>query len=221
MTIEDLESLASMLTARAAGRPRLVISIDGLGGSGKSTIGRALASVLQAAVVEGDDFYRTSAERSSPTFDRNAIGASVDWERLRSQVFVPAAAGAAVRYQRYDWDNDRLGDWVAVPATQPIIVEGVYVTRPELRDYVSTTLWVETERSARLARGLERDGEDARSLWVDEWMPAEDRYVAAIHPEAASDIVLDGSGTVEHDPARSVVVLRYALPPSDPRIVER
>lgn len=208
MVVLDLQALAAQLAEQVGDCPRLVVTIDGLGGAGKSTLAAALATELGAAVVQGDDFYRTSAERSAPDFDPAEIGGSFDWVRLREQVLRSSSQGSAVRYQRYDWDHDRLGAWVELDEAQPLIVEGVYVARPELRGFATTTMWVETERSSRLERGLERDGEEARSLWVDEWMPAEDRYVLALDPAAACDIIIDGSGSVEHDPTTHVVVTR-------------
>lgn len=52
----------------------------------------------------------------------------------------------------------------------------------------------------------------ARSRWTDEWMPAEDAYVAAMRPDAAAMLVVDGQGHSGIDPRRSVVLLE-ARPP--------
>jgi uridine kinase len=46
----------------------------------------------------------------------------------------------------------------------------------------------------RLRRGVERDGEQARAKWLEEWIP-EDRYVAAYQPADTVDIVLSGTGS--------------------------
>ena len=45
----------------------------------------------------------------------------------------------------------------------------------------------------RLTRGLARDGEEARPMWVDVRMSAENEYVASQHPERIADIVVDSS----------------------------
>jgi hypothetical protein len=39
-----------------------------------------------------------------------------------------------------------------------------------------------------------RDGEAARSTWVERWMPMEDRYVERDDPVACADLVVDGDG---------------------------
>ena len=170
----------------------------------------ALGGKLGAPVVCGDDFYRPSAQRRLEAAE--GIGASFDWRRLELQVLAPLSRGEDAQYQRYDWNNGRLGDWVLVPSQDTVVVEGVYLLRTELRRYASVSIWVETPREMRLAGGIQRDGEAARSRWTDEWMPAEDAYVAAMRPDAAAMLVVDGQGHSGIDPRRSVVLLE-ARPP--------
>ena len=124
----------------------------------------------------------------------------------------PLARGEDARYQRYDWDNDRLGDWVMVAGQGTVVVEGVYVLRTELRHYASVSIWVQTPRQMRLARGLTRDGQAARSRWTDEWMPAEDAYMTAMRPDATATLVVDGQGRAGLDPRCHVVVLNARHP---------
>jgi uridine kinase len=54
-------------------------------------------------------------------------------------------------------------------------------------------VWVDAPRDVRLARGIARDGEEARSRWEDVWMPQEDRYVAQDDPIPSAHLVVDGS----------------------------
>ena len=207
----SVSELCAAISAVEAPTTRLVL-VDGLGGAGKSVLAAALAEQLGTLVVQGDDFYHSSEQRwrSGP----EAIGASFDWRRLERQVLAPLSQGEGARYQRYDWDEDRLGDWISLPGQDTVVVEGVYVLRAELRRYASVSIWVETPREVRLSRGIGRDGEAARSRWTDEWMPAEDVYVAAMRPMAAATVVVDGQGRRGADPRRAVIVLE-AGPPLD------
>lgn len=175
----------------------LLIGIDGLGGSGKSTLARELAGLLpDATVVEFDDFYRPSRERQlrAAAGDRE-IGGDFDWRRILSQVLRPLAADEVARYQRYDWDRDELAEWRRVPPVGVVIVEGNFSTRDELRDYYDLTIWVSAPYDARLRRGIERDGEQARGRWVNEWMPEEERYVEAFRPADQVDVVVNGAAS--------------------------
>lgn len=184
-----------------------LVAVDGCGGSGKSTLARRLADAGGLAVVEMDDFYLPTARRVAVP---ELPGANFDLTRLTEQVLVPAGDGRGARYQRYDWDEDALGEWVTVPPDVVVVVEGVYSTSAGLRDRYTLRVWVETPYDVRLARGVARDGEDMRATWVEEWMPAEARYVAAEDPATHAHVVVDGSGGPGDEP--EFVVLRSEVP---------
>ena len=143
--------------------------------------------------MEGDDFYRPE---SDPNRSEIEIAGLFDLSRLASQVLIPHAEGRDLHYQRYDWEAGSLGDWATGASEAPLIVEGIYSTHQTLRDFYDLRIWVTAPRAVRLARGIERDGEEARTKWVDVWMPAEDRYVAEQSPQDHAHLVLDGSGSI-------------------------
>lgn len=167
-----------------------MVGIDGCGAAGKSTLATRLRMALtdrgrDSAIVQMDDFFLPTALRNRTPAD--AVGSAFDWRRLRDEVLVPLRAGQRARYQRYDWPSDALAKWHGVP-NGIVIVEGVYSTRVELRQFYHLTVWVECPRSVRLARGIERDGEAARRRWEEEWMPAEDLYVNEQSPHTRADL---------------------------------
>ena len=126
--------------------------------------------------------------------------------RLVAQVMEPLAGGRAARYQRYDWLERRLTDWSLVAPSPIVIVEGVSSARSEWSNHLSFVVWIETDRSVRLRRGLERDGEGMRSQW-DEWMSAEDRHFTGDPSRVRADLVVDGAPTIAHDPESSFVAV--------------
>ena len=141
-----------------------------------------------------DDFYLPSSLRPAAASSPHSIGCYVDWQRLSSQVLEPLARGREARRQRYDWGTDRLAEWHVIPAGGTVIIEGVYAMRAELADVYDLRIWVECPPTVRLERGLARDGAAARDLWVNDWMPAEDRYIAAHQPHDKAHALFDGSG---------------------------
>lgn len=201
------------LAAEVASLPRrastLLIGVDGPGGAGKSVFAWALADAMPgtAAIVQMDDCFRPSADRLPGDPRDKPIGADFDWQRVCEQVLRPLARGAAARYQRYDWETDRLAEWHTVAPGGIVIVEGVYATRAELAAYYDYTIWIACPRATRLARGIERSGEAIRQVWERDWMVAEDLYVAAHAPCERADLVIDSSGAGAHDHRQAVVVL--------------
>lgn len=173
------------------------MGIDGRGGAGKSTLAQELAGLSDdTTVVQVDDFYRSAGEREARRRRRDTeIGGAFDWRRLRDQVIKPLAVDESASFQRYDWDGDRLAEWKTIEPGGIVVIEGNYSTRAGLREFYDFTIWVDAPDAVRLKRGVERDGEAARQRWLHEWMPEEERYVAAERPSESCDLVVDGSGT--------------------------
>lgn len=192
MLEQDFVELAQRIRGRAEELGRtIVVGVDGPGGAGKSTLAElASRHLLGAVVIHVDDFYLPSAQRPE---QQDGIADNFDLARLRAEVLEPARNGAVVKYQRYDWGTDALADWIEIAAGTPLFVEGVYSTQADLRDFYTFRIFCNTDREVRLRRGLDRDGEESRSQWVDEWMPAEDRYLDKEAPQDAADLVLNGS----------------------------
>ena len=174
----------------------LLVVIDGLGGAGKSTLTQLLEQRLKnlgwtVAVVKHDDFYLPSDQRESQ--QARAIGGDFDWKRLRDQVLIPVKEGRSAYYQRYDWGTDALAEWHTISASDVVFVEGVYTMRCELTDFYDLKIWVECPRTIRLDRGIERDGERARTIWEQDWMQKEDYYVKTHLPHERADLSVSGA----------------------------
>ncbi|TYR81292.1 uridine kinase [Priestia megaterium] len=181
-----------------------LIGIDGCGGSGKSTLAKEIANVSDGVFVHIDDFYHPSSEQEK---HRKEIGGMFDWRRLRDQVCMPLANKQTAHYQRYDWPSDSLKEWHEIQPKGTIVIEGISATRDELTSFYDVLIFVDTPYDVRLRRGIERDGEEMRSMWVDVWMPAEELYMKAQAPMARANFVVDGSGE-NGDITEGVIVLK-------------
>ena len=169
----------------------LLVAVDGCGGSGKSTFaGRLQALDATIMVIHMDDFYLPSAQRQA---NPQTIADDYDTVRLSAEVLTPLTQNQPAHYQRYDWPADRLAEFHTVSPGDMVIVEGVSALLPVLVDAFDYKVWVECPYELRLARGLARDGEAARSWWEDYWMPAEQRYIQAYSPVQCADLMVDGS----------------------------
>ena len=163
------------------GRKTRIVAIDGHGGSGKSELARQLAGALgESAIVHTDDFARSDVP-------------GWDWQRMRKQVLDRILNDHTARYQRYDWDSNRLAECRDIGIGGTLIVEGVSSMRQELGKYWDFAIWVDAPYEIRLRRGVDRDGEQMRSQWTDIWMPEEAEYVKAHRPEGRADFIADGT----------------------------
>jgi uridine kinase len=171
--------LADDIRARP-GAVRLV-GIDGCGGAGKSTFAARLSEALgDAPVVHTDDF----ASHEVPT---------EWWPRMLQLVIDPLLSGEPASYRPYDWNTRRFADdAITVEPSDVVLIEGVGATRKAWRDRLALRVWVDCPRDLRLQRGIERDGEELRQFWL-KWMRAEDDYLAAEHPHAYADAIVNGA----------------------------
>lgn len=188
------QKLAMDLKQLWGGDKPVLVGIDGPGASGKSTIAKGLmAACGSAEIVHVDDFYQPSDSRYDGQVDSRPIGAAFDLARLREEVLEPLKAGTIARYRRYNWDKDQVDSERIVVRAEIVLVEGIYSLSTLLTSYFDFAIWVECPSELRLRRGLERDGEAARSLWVDDWMPGEDKYIEGQKPSSRADLICDGS----------------------------
>lgn len=168
-----------------------LVGISGFGGSGKSTLARRLSEFLGNAPVVGmDDFWQHEADIRSadwPAFDRR---------RLEAQVLQPMQAGKLARYQRYDWSQQSLGEWVTVPKHGYLIVEGISALHPNLMPYYGFSIWVDCPLEVAKERGLARGyswGIDETTVWLERWMPNDADYFARYRPDLQASFIYPNS----------------------------
>jgi uridine kinase len=171
--------LGAVREARAPeGVKTRIVAIDGPGGAGKTTLAAWLAKALTATgVIHTDDF----ASWDNPVNW---------WPSLIARALEPLAAGTAARYDPTAWAGEARTEVVIEPGGT-VVLEGVTAARSVFRPYLAYTIWLETDRTVRLQRGINRDGEDSRAQW-ERWMKEEDDYIRRERPAQHVDLVLRG-----------------------------
>jgi uridine kinase len=175
-----VDRIAAVTSSSAVSGIRLV-GIDGPAGSGKSTLARALSERFGWPVLELDDFF------SWVSFDSW-------WTRFEDQVVGPLLAGRSIRYQVRDWAGDEfgegLGGWKRLEWAPVVVIEGVGSTRAAISDVLACRVWVDAPAAERLERGVARDGEAHRALWLA-YMDREEEFFAADQTAERADVRLD------------------------------
>jgi Cytidylate kinase len=186
--------VAEIMQAPHVGATRIV-AVDGRAGSGKSSLAHRLAERTGATVVHTDDFA---------AWDDLAGW----WPRFDADVLMPLLDGRDAHFQVRDWEGDELGrslgPWKTAPWTPVVVIEGVTVARREATGRLAYRAWVEAALEVRLRRGLGRDGESHRELWLD-WQRQEDEFFTVDQPDRRADLIVHTDTDLPHDPAREVV----------------
>ncbi len=170
----------------------VMVGIEGQSGSGKSFLAAQLSEALSCPVIHGDDFYRVMGEEERMALTpEQGYALYFDRQRLRTEVLIPVKAGRAVQFQRYNWkDSCGLDGWVNVAPAPVVIVEGVYMGRPQLRPFFDVLIYVNTPEVERRQRLQARTWDDP--AWVARWDAAEQWYRNHHAPERQVHFVISG-----------------------------
>jgi uridine kinase len=162
----------------------LLIGIDGVGGSGKTTLSESLKEKLDnVSIVQLDDFYSPELNRA----DRN---------RVLEQVLLPLENDTDAKYQIFDWRSNTLKDWRAIKHGGIVIIEGVSALHSDFAEKYDFRIWISCAPEVGYKRGVERDkvrdSVDNSDKWLNLWMPQEKEYVESQKPQLRADYILDG-----------------------------
>ena len=156
---------------------RPVLLIDGRAGSGKSTLADEVVAVWpEAALVRLDEIY--------PGWDGLDAGSAA----VATDVLGPPSA-----YSRWDWASSAPGERRQVPATGPIIIEGVGALSRASRPLAAYAVWLELDAATRRMRALGRDGDTFAPHW-ERWAAQEEALRRRERPEHLADEVLRPRG---------------------------
>ncbi len=155
----------------------MITLVDGPSGAGKSDYGVWLAAERGAVLVSLDDVY--------PGWDGLDAGS---WH-IHRNVLLPISQGLPGRYQRWDWRLGVPADWVPVPATRPVVIEGCGVIRREGLAIAADRVWVDAAADVRKRRALERDGELYAPHW-QRWALQEERFLALHDGRGNADLTV-------------------------------
>ena len=154
-----------------------LICIDGPSGAGKTTLASSVAAALAAPTVHMDDLY--------PGWD----GLRAGTQRVQEWIVRPLTEGLPARYRRWDWATHRYAEWVQLPSSEVVVLEGCGSGALPAGKSASVLVWVEAEESVRKARGIARDAGFAR-YW-DGWAVQERRLYEADRTWERADLYLD------------------------------
>lgn len=170
--------------------PALLV-IDGRCGSGKSTLAAWLGQQLDCPVLHMDDFYLPPARRRPDWMDHP--GANMDFARLRQEVLDPLSAGQTAHYRPYVCRLGKLQETATPIAPRPLtILEGSYALHPDLAVRAACRVFVTCSAACQRRRLQQREGAHF-AAFESRWIPLEEGYLAACHPEKNCDFVLDTS----------------------------
>jgi hypothetical protein len=200
-----LAELASAVVALERGRR--VVALDGVDGAGKTVLSRELTALVgrrrEAHRASVDGFHRPAAQRyargrTPETFYRDQY----DHDAIRSRLVGPFRAGEAWTRAVHDVERELVLDLPPEPSAGPdavLVVDGIFLHRPELADLWDLTVWLEVPFEVSIPRGNARFGPvdaasaDPASEENARYVGGQRLYLAEVEPARRATWVLDNA----------------------------
>ncbi|QMV45170.1 hypothetical protein FPL14_24740 [Cohnella cholangitidis] len=176
---------------------RLVLGIDGLSRSGKTTFVTELGNRLiqyqkPVCIFHIDDHIVERKNRYDTEFEQWYEYYNLQWdvELLRNQLFSKLNHAEVVELPFYNSVVDKLEiKTVTIPNNCILIVEGVFLQRPEWRDFFEFIVYLDCPRDKRFERESASAKENIEKFRSRYWK-AEDFYLDSIAPLANADMII-------------------------------
>lgn len=216
---ELLDLLAARIAAFPIARP-IRAAVDGIDAAGKTNLADGLVGPLHArgrSVIRAsiDGFHRPRAERHrrGSTSPEGYYEDAFDYEAVRDALLLPLGPGGSRRYRHavFDLHTDRSLDTTeeTAPCDAVLVVDGVFLLRPELAALWDYHIFVEVSFASALERALRRDvalfgsAEAVRARYQARYIPAQQHYLTSMRPMDRADAVVHND-----DPANPLLLFR-------------
>jgi uridine kinase len=183
------------------GKGRAIIAVDGLDGAGKTRFADALAARLgvgHRAVFRAsiDDFHQSRARRyargkeSPEGFYRD----SYDYPTFKRVLTEPFRTGwiGSFNLKAFDLKRDLPFQpvWSSGPRDALLIVDGIFLNRPELRGIWNFSIWLEVDPKIAAERMLVRDGSPVNP---ERYSGGQELYLAEAKPREVANAIIDNN----------------------------
>jgi uridine kinase len=188
------------------GKGRAIVAVDGLDGAGKTRFADALAATLgvgHRAVFRAsiDDFHWPRVRRyargrdSAEGFYRD----SYDYETFKRVLIEPFRTGwiGSFVLRAFDLKRDAPFEpvWSSGPKDAILVVDGIFLNRPELKGLWNYSIWLEVEPDTAVARVILRDAEEFEHDIAnpERYTGGQALYLKEAKPQEAATAIIDNN----------------------------
>lgn len=168
-------------------RDRVVVGIDGRCASGKTTLSSFLQKELCANVFHMDDYFLRVEQRTKERFEEP--GGNADRERFLEEIGKHLHTDEDIVYAPFDCNTMMIKDGILVKQSKYTIIEGAYALHPDLIHLYDLKVFLDIDPKMQMER-LEKRNPDKVKMFVNRWIPFEERYFDAFKIREKADIVI-------------------------------
>lgn len=167
-----MEQVEIDLIKKIKEKDHIIIAIDGMCASFKTTYATYLKEKYNARVIHMDDFYLPKSKRTTTTFDED--GGNIDTTRFIDQII--NHLDSDISYISYSCKENKYCDPTVLKKTKVTIIEGAYSLLPIFGKYFDLAYVFVTTKEEQLKR-LEKREKDKINDFVSRWIKLENRYL--------------------------------------------
>lgn len=202
MSDQRAEFLSALLALMPVPEPdgrNLIVGIDGVDGSGKTMLADELATLMPTSVrvsIDGFHHVRDRRYRRGRSSPEGFWLDSYDYARFRREVVEPFRCGHGTYLPvGHDVDSDELftGPRREVSRGTVLLVDGIFLHRPELRDAWDLSVFLEVPFAESVRRMSVRDGmpTDPRAAENARYVEGQELYLSECQPAEQATVLVD------------------------------
>jgi uridine kinase len=186
------------------------VAIDGIDAAGKTTLAQELSPLIQ---IHGHPVIRASIDgfhnpsriryRRGPASPEGYYRDSFNYRALTELLLTPLGPGGSLQYCPavfdYRTDSELQPPLKSAEVNAVLLFDGVFLLRPELRDFWDFTHFVEAAFEVTLARAMRRDlalfgsAEEVRERYETRYIPGQKLYFEECQPQERAKAVIDNN----------------------------
>jgi uridine kinase len=208
-----LTELATRISEMGLAHP-VCVAIDGVDAAGKTILAEELGSHIKS---KNREVIRASIDGfHNPASIRYARGAlspegyyndSFNYDALVQHLLLPLGSNGGREYapRVFDYRTDTaVAHELSVADRDAVLLfDGVFLLRPELREYWDYTVFVDAAFEVTLLRALHRDlplfgsEKDVRQRYEQRYVPGQKIYLRQCNPKQAADAIVDNNDVAQ------------------------
>lgn len=199
---EFLSALLALMPVPEPDGPNLIVGIDGVDGSGKTRLADELAALAPSSSpvvrvsIDGFHHLRERRYRRGRSSPEGFWLDSCDYDMFRDDVVEPFHRGGGTYLPAgHDVESDALltSPRLDVPRGSLLLVDGIFLHRPELRDIWDLSIFLDVPFEESVRRMSARDGlpSDPSAAENARYVGGQQLYLTTCSPAERATILVD------------------------------
>ena len=159
----------------------ITIAIDGMTGSGKTTLANELSQIYNSPIFHADDYFLPPELRTEERL--NEPGGNIHYEKMKKEIIDKLMNGKVddvIKYKPFVCKIQKLGEEKTLKLNKVNIVEGSYCLNPYFGKYYDVVVCLKINEKEQIERLTKRCPQMINNF-INKWIPLEKKYHDAFH----------------------------------------